>query len=518
MTILSKKKSSQGKSEETPDQASHLGGPHSHAPLPNHSQSSESIVRDRLTSPTGWSSRDEKRSALCTSPRFDDYDHESGPSHSKRRHRTSPHRPTRGKLRDRSSASPSYSGSSNVGNSAPIAGPSRLVDDLEESGYNSGDEYGAPCVSGRRTEAEWDERDRWFEKTIRRKGFIIKKMEEDGACLFRAVADQVYGDQDMHTVVRNHCMDYIAANSDYFSHYVTEDFDHYVNRKRRDYVHGNHIEMQAMSEMYNRSVEVFCYGVEPINIFHGKHKTDNEPIRLSYQRGSHYNSIVDPYKATIGVGLGLPSYTPGLADKNLMQEAVSLSEDFHIEQTMLEDKLRATDWEATNEAIEEQIARESYLQWLRDNEKRSKTVRSPSETSSSATVTSAEIRSPRNRIPGSGPPSPTDLHHSPKHVDSDCYGESLEACSQSSSSSPGCSGNKNQCQGFELLETASFINRLSPQMFGLSDWEDAGIVAQVLATSQQEYLDSLKKGRDDSLTTNKDDTDVDDEQPSTSRH
>ena len=29
-----------------------------------------------------------------------------------------------------------------------------------------------------------------------------------------------------------------------------------------------------------------------------------------------------------------------------------------------------TDWEATNEAIEEQVARESYLQWLRDNEKR----------------------------------------------------------------------------------------------------------------------------------------------------
>ena len=37
---------------------------------------------------------------------------------------------------------------------------------------------------------------------------------------------------------------------------------------------------------------------------------------------------------------------------------------------MLEDKIRATDWEATNEAIEEQVARESYLQWLRDNERR----------------------------------------------------------------------------------------------------------------------------------------------------
>lgn len=41
---------------------------------------------------------------------------------------------------------------------------------------------------------------------------------------------------------------------------------------------------------------------------------------------------------------------------------------------MLEDKLRATDWEATNELIEEQVARESYLQWFKDNERHKKNV------------------------------------------------------------------------------------------------------------------------------------------------
>jgi len=50
-----------------------------------------------------------------------------------------------------------------------------------------------------------------------------------------------------------------AKNEDYFSQYVTEDFNNYVNRKRLEYVHGNHIEIQAMSELYNRSIEVFCY-------------------------------------------------------------------------------------------------------------------------------------------------------------------------------------------------------------------------------------------------------------------
>jgi len=36
---------------------------------------------------------------------------------------------------------------------------------------------------------------------------------------------------------------------------------------------------------------------------------------------------------------------------------------------MLEDKLRETDWELTQDTIEEQVARESYLQWLKDQEK-----------------------------------------------------------------------------------------------------------------------------------------------------
>lgn len=74
---------------------------------------------------------------------------------------------------------------------------------------------------------------------------------------------------------------------------------------------------------------------DPINIFHGVHKSDNEPIRLSYQRNSHYNSIVDPHKATIGVGLGLPSFSPGAADKSLMNDAIRQSEELHLEQVSI---------------------------------------------------------------------------------------------------------------------------------------------------------------------------------------
>ncbi len=36
-------------------------------------------------------------------------------------------------------------------------------------------------------------------------------MDEDGACLFRAISYQMYGDQDMHEHIRQQTMDYIVS-------------------------------------------------------------------------------------------------------------------------------------------------------------------------------------------------------------------------------------------------------------------------------------------------------------------
>lgn len=55
------------------------------------------------------------------------------------------------------------------------------------------------------------------------------------------------------------------------------------------------------------------FSAEPINTFHGIHQNEDEPIRVSYHRNIHYNSVVNPNKATIGVGLGLPSFKPGVS-------------------------------------------------------------------------------------------------------------------------------------------------------------------------------------------------------------
>ena len=50
-----------------------------------------------------------------------------------------------------------------------------------------------------------------------------------------------------------------AKNADFYRQYVTEDFTTYLNRKRIDHCHGNHLEIQALTEIYNRAIEVYQY-------------------------------------------------------------------------------------------------------------------------------------------------------------------------------------------------------------------------------------------------------------------
>ena len=53
----------------------------------------------------------------------------------------------------------------------------------------------------------------------------IEEMEGDGNCLFRAVAFQIYGDQDMCYFLREKCMDYIYACREYFKDFIDSDID-----------------------------------------------------------------------------------------------------------------------------------------------------------------------------------------------------------------------------------------------------------------------------------------------------
>mmetsp|Transcript_18290 Transcript_18290/g.28102 ORF Transcript_18290/g.28102 Transcript_18290/m.28102 type:complete len:820 (-) Transcript_18290:1271-3730(-) len=166
------------------------------------------------------------------------------------------------------------------------------------------------------------------------------EMEGDGNCLFRAISLQVYGDQGMHAEVRKNCLDFMQKDTSHFQDFVADEpFHQYIARKRLIGVHGNHTEIQAMSELYNRSIEVFVppKGITPINIFHEEYYKNNDadpPIRLCYMDGNHYNAIIDPLVPTAGLGLGLPGLQPGLADKLQMEQAKHASNESALDEKM----------------------------------------------------------------------------------------------------------------------------------------------------------------------------------------
>lgn len=361
-------------------------------------------------------------------------------------------------------------------------------------GYNSEDEYER---SGKHLDYSEEKERKFEEKLSKAKGWNIKRMKEDGACLFRAVADQVYGDQEMNGVVRKLCMDYMAKNSDHFSQFVTEDFKLYIARKRQDTSHGNHTEIQALAEMYNRPIEVYQYSLEPINTFYtnltsqppnsnnniGGAELLSAPMRVTYHGGMHYNSLVDPLAATIGVGLGLPQFQPGAADRSLLRDAEHASERDEIERVMLKDKLLVTDWEATDEQLQEQVARESYLEWIRTQEK----VMKESATSNrgESTVTRPhKAKSPSVASLSGGMVTRSSKPSSPAHEP--CHTDASEKAGPSHGIPKRDNASANK---------ASSTGKAAPSLYGTSSpWVDDedDMINQVLALSRQEYFDTLK--------------------------
>ncbi|XP_037485554.1 OVARIAN TUMOR DOMAIN-containing deubiquitinating enzyme 6-like [Triticum dicoccoides] len=252
-------------------------------------------------------------------------------------------------------------------------------------GYNSADEQGA-CYTSSYDDSE---REHMFEHDLRRvKGFEIRKMAADGNCLFRAVADQVYGDPETYDMARQMCVDYMERERDHFSQFMTEGFTPYCKRKRKDKVYGNNIEIQAFAEMYNRPIHIYSYSTEPINIFQGSYNTDVPPVRLSYHHGNHYNSVVDPRRLTVGAGLGFSSLRgTNSVDRDQVKAAIKAQQDQQIENALLAEGRLYSDLELTEKEIERMVMEASRAEYLNQQQVNFReSSRSGAEPSSSAAI------------------------------------------------------------------------------------------------------------------------------------
>lgn len=125
-------------------------------------------------------------------------------------------------------------------------------------------------------------------------GLAIMGIAGDGNCLFRSIAHQIYGNQELHGVVRKAAADYMSVERDYFASFTEiagsdaassvadggasssaaeadqqqanqaqaqafESFDAYLANIRRDGTWGDEPELQALCELYNRPAEIWAF-------------------------------------------------------------------------------------------------------------------------------------------------------------------------------------------------------------------------------------------------------------------
>ena len=75
---------------------------------------------------------------------------------------------------------------------------------------------------------------------------------------------------------------------------ITLDFSHYLSTMRTDRTWGGELEITALSELYQRRVEIYAQETTPSITFTQSVNYNNDlpPIRVSYKNGNDYNSVV----------------------------------------------------------------------------------------------------------------------------------------------------------------------------------------------------------------------------------
>jgi len=121
----------------------------------------------------------------------------------------------------------------------------------------------------------------------------------DGNCLFRAMANQIYGKQSVHPKVRREIINYMSSNRMHFEKYLNTEktsFNDYINSLKALGTWGDNLEIDAASKLYQRQIIIYSHKKdEPFFIqqktFYEESPGNNGVIRLLFGDG-HYDAIV----------------------------------------------------------------------------------------------------------------------------------------------------------------------------------------------------------------------------------
>jgi len=138
-----------------------------------------------------------------------------------------------------------------------------------------------------------------FQARLARAGLVYKPVKEDGNMQFRALADQVYGTESAHTIVRLLVMSEILQNpSLYERHLQVEsiDFEEYCAIMSRDGCCGDHLTLTAFANFYGADVMVYTPSFSHPMLIQSKRTLGKslDVIRLAHGQENEWQSLGFP--------------------------------------------------------------------------------------------------------------------------------------------------------------------------------------------------------------------------------
>ncbi|KAL1196513.1 OVARIAN TUMOR DOMAIN-containing deubiquitinating enzyme 7 [Cardamine amara subsp. amara] len=123
-------------------------------------------------------------------------------------------------------------------------------------------------------------------------GLKIIQVTSDGNCFFRAISDQLEGNEDEHSKYRNMVVQYIVKNREMFEPFIEDDvpFEDYCKTMDDDGTWAGNMELQAAS-LVTRSNICIHRNMSPRWYIRNFEDIRTRMIHLSYHDGEHYNSV-----------------------------------------------------------------------------------------------------------------------------------------------------------------------------------------------------------------------------------
>ena len=131
-----------------------------------------------------------------------------------------------------------------------------------------------------------------LDNRLRLYGLKEKKVRGDGNCQFRALADQLFRDQERHAECRAAVISQLRREREHYAVFVDQDYLSYVGEMSRDATWGDNITLQAASDAYGVGMCVISsYKDNFVIEITPRTKRSERVLWISFWAEVHYNSV-----------------------------------------------------------------------------------------------------------------------------------------------------------------------------------------------------------------------------------